>query len=182
MSNTQGNLEALAALCGTQSDAQARGAAGNEATGTTTTGSKNDASSQGNNDSSSKPNQQQPPVQGLAHQQWQQALATVAALQQAHSNQGAGISVQSLLLSGLPQQGISTSTAEQLALQRYLQQANITAAQQAILAQSMGGYTDPNHALIMALAGKAQQQGTNGESTFLLEVIVHVDEAYSCSG
>lgn len=177
--SNQGNLEALAALCGTQSDAQMKDSKKQESREGSSSGAaiynacnnNNVSVPQASNDSSNKANQQNP-VQGLTQPQWQQALAAVSGLQQTHQNNlGSGMSpglAQSLLLSGLSTQGIPTATAEQLALQRYLQQhVSISAAQQAVLSHSLANYGDPNQALIMALAGKTQQfqQGGNGEFT-----------------
>lgn len=170
MNNTQGSLEALAALCGTQSDAQteARKRDGSSRASHGNTGSSSSTAQV--NQEAAVTTSQQSPLQGLTPQQWQHALAAAAALQQTQSQQANGVNpalAQSLLLPGLPTQGLANSTMEQFALHRYLQQAKVSVAQQAMLAQSLGGFSDPNHALVLALAGKAQQlhwQG-NGELT-----------------
>jgi hypothetical protein len=171
MKNSQGSLEALAALCGTQSDAQAeaRKRENHDASSRASHGNTGSSSSTAQvNQEAAVTTSQQSSLQGLTPQQWQHALAAAAALQQTQSQQANGVSpalAQSLLLPGLPTQGLANSTMEQFALHRYLQQAKVSVAQQAMLVQSLGGFSDPNHALVLALAGTAQQLHwqSNGE-------------------
>lgn len=172
MNSSQGSLEALAALCGTQSDAQMDGRKHENRDGSPNTSSVhagNICSSSQVNSEAAVAASQQSPIQGLTPQQWQHALAAAAALQQSQTHQANGVSpalAQSLLLPGLSTQGVGSNAMEQLALHRYLQQAKVSAAQQVVLAQSLGSFTDPNHALVLALAGKAQQLHWQGNGEF----------------
>ncbi len=173
MKGNQG-LEALAALCGGQSDAPTE-------TGMMVTGSGQSVASVGStggNSLSAHQRQtaqdmahqasqrqtpmtsQQSPLHNLTQQQWQQALAAAAALQ----NNGVTPSLaQNLLFSGISTQGLGEnaySAMQQYAFGQYVQaQAKLSAAQQTALAQSLSAYSDPSHqALVLALsAGKGQQ-------------------------
>ena len=176
MNNSQGNLEALAALCGSQSEAQMEQARQREnhegmPNPLIDNPSNNSSSAQATQEAASNTSQQSA-IQGLTTQQWQHALAAAAALQQSQSQQPNGVTqalAQSLLLPGLSAQGLGNATMEQFALHRYLQQAKASAAQQAVLAQTLGGYADPNHALLLALAGKAQQLQWQGNGEFTMQ-------------
>lgn len=174
MNGNQG-LEALAALCGGQSDVPTE--AGRRfsesapsditsAAGSNNSNMNNLGTSEASNTSQRQsPMVQQSPLHNLTQQQWQQAVAAATALQ------GNGVSqsslAQSLMLSGLPGLGDNTYSAmQQYAFQQYIQaQAKLSAAQQAASAhqsmgaQSMGAFGDANQqALVMALAaGKTQQ-------------------------
>jgi hypothetical protein len=165
MKGNQG-LEALAALCGGQSDAPTQYGVSRGPTETTqgqggTPGGSNSTNLGASHDTLPTMSQQlvqQSPLHNLTQQQWQQALAAVSALQ---GNGGGQSSLaQSLLMSGLQSTGMGdnayTSAMQQFALQRYIQ----TQAQaQAKLSASQQAFADPNQqALMMALAsGKAQQ-------------------------
>jgi len=177
MNNSQGSLEALAALCGTQSDALMDGRkreAGDGNSNTSNINTNNGSSVQASQEATLTATQQSP-IPGLTAQQWQQALAAASALQQSQSQQVNGVNpalAQSLLLQGLPAQNLGNLTMEQLALHRYIQQAKASAAQQAVLAQSLGGFADPNQALVLALAGKAQQMNWQGAGKCRLGITV----------
>lgn len=169
MKGNQG-LEALAALCGGQSNAPtsgngAKGSQGRASGGSGIETSQTAPQSISVQDAVSQAGQrqaalstQQSALAGVNQQHWQQALAT--ALQGNGMNHALG--AQNLLLSGLSPQGLGESTfstMQQLALHQYVQaQAKLSAAQQAAAAQSLA-FGDPNQqALMMALAaGKVNQ-------------------------
>jgi hypothetical protein len=190
MKGNQG-LEALAALCGGQSNApmkDARAADGfgsyyND-TATPTLGPQQSLSAQ---DAVHYPGQRQPPqqspLQNVTQRQWQQAIAAAAALQGNGVNPA--LAAQSFLLSAgmssKPQQTLGDnafSTMQQLAFQQYVQQQASLSAQQAAQLSAQQPKTgvqfgdQGQHALMMALsAGKSQQmQHVHGESidTFCL--------------
>ena len=184
MKGNQG-LEALAALCGGQSDAPTeesralnslRGTQANESATVAALGTSGQARQpQSNQESALQQAQRQNPLsnaqsalQNVSQQQWQQAIAAAAALQGNTMNQT--LAAQSLLLSaGLPtQQPLGEnafSAMQQLALHQYVQaQAKLTAQQAAAQTLVAGGkagiaFGDQNQqALMLALAaGKAQQ-------------------------
>ena len=174
MNNSQGNLEALAALCGSQSEArmEARKRENHpEGSSRPSIGDPCISSSVQSPQEADANTNQQSAIQGLTPQQWQHALAAAAAIQQSQSQQPNGVNqalAQTLLLPGLSAQGLGNSTMEQFALHRYLQQAKASAAQQAVLAQTLGGYADPNHALLLALAGTTQQLQWQGNGEFTI--------------
>lgn len=169
MKGNQG-LEALAALCGGQSEAPTENkgtrladSSSQRRDGPSGSGGNNfGASQQGSSTTSQRqsPLAQQSPLHNLTQQQWQQAVAAASSLQSSGANQSS--LAQSLLLSGLTPQGLGDNTysvMQQYAFQLYSQaQAKLSAAQQAATVQSLGPFGDANqHALVMALAGKAQQ-------------------------
>lgn len=182
MKGNQG-LEALAALCGGQSDVPTEGrvqnrdaaAAPANKNGSNSVGAQHqqvpqDASLQSSQRQTPMPNQQSP-LAGLSAPQWQQAIAAISALQ----NSGVSPSLaQNLRHSGISSQGLGESNfsaMQQYALQQYMQaQAKLSQAQQAALAQSLGAYGNNNQqqALMIALAaGKAQQQLQHARGKFI---------------
>jgi len=172
MKGNQG-LEALAALCGGQSETGNKGSnveGRRDAVMGSSTGSHNSNNSGSHQSQSAQESNQiqasfpiqQSQLQNLTPQQWQQALSAL------QNNNGANQSAlaQSLLLSGIGGQAVQQLAYQQLA--QVQAHANISAAQQAAIAQSVGSYGEAGHqALLMALAGKTQQmQQPNGEFTF----------------
>lgn len=183
MKGNQG-LDALAALCGGQTDAPTVESKGVNEIGAQRGESASQISSQqaqSSQDSALQARQlagqvpgQQSPLQNMTQQQWQQAIAAATALQGGGVNQS--LAAQSLLLSAgyTPQQHISDnsfSTMKQLAYHQYVQaQANITAQQasQSLASGGKGAFGDQSqHALIMALAGGKSNPFSNAQGTFL---------------
>jgi hypothetical protein len=175
MKGNQG-LEALAALCGGQTDAPteiARRAnkSREEAVAQLGTSSHGTQQSQPAQASVLQPsqrqnpsaNQQQSALQNVTQQQWQQAIAAAAALQGGGVNPA--LAAQSFLMSGgLSQhnQGENTfSTMQQLAFHQYVQaQANHTAQQASQLSNQAGkAFGDQGQQAIMRAfaTGNAQQ-------------------------
>lgn len=194
MKGNQG-LEALAALCGGQSDAPTEDGRnvnrlGNQSSNSaaltaalTSALSSSSQQSQSNQDSQRQQgmgtlSNQQTNLQNVTPQQWQQAIAAATALQGGGVNPT--LAAQTLLLSaGLPSQqhlnDNSLATMKQLAYQQYVQaRANMT-AQQAAQALSngggQGGFNESQQALIMALAGGKGNpfSGVHGTFRFLLD-------------
>lgn len=177
MKGNQG-LEALAALCGGQSDAPTddsrrsnnRGSKSAETSAASRTSSSNGQQAQATQDSALQQalrqtplSSQQSPLQNVTQQQWQQAIAAAAALQGGGVNPA--LAAQSFLLSGLsPQQSLGDShfsaMQQQLSFHQFIQaQAKLTAQQAALTgAGKAGAFGESPQALMMALAaGKAQQ-------------------------
>ena len=183
MKGNQG-LEALAALCGGQTDAptdQARGSS-SSASEVVSSGSRGAQAQQSQSFQDSvlqqgqrqNPLSTQSPLQNVTQQQWQQAIA--AALQGNGVNPA--LAAQSLLLSspGFSSPENTFSPMQQLAFHQYMQAQAKLSAQQAALAAG-GSFGDQGQqALLMALAaGKAQQlQHVQGEliSKFTLRYLV----------
>ena len=141
-------LEALAALCGGQSDAapdEARAASR----------AKSGDSQQSQESARQNPNQQSP-QQNMTQQQWQKIVASFSALQNGGMNPS--LVAQSFLLGGLPAQtqisDNSFTTMQKLAFHQYLSNLTTQQATQALANAGNSGFGDPSHqALIMALAG-----------------------------
>eukprot|EP00980_Cylindrotheca_fusiformis_P019921 scaffold7017_cov134-Cylindrotheca_fusiformis.AAC.16 len=176
MKGNQG-LDALAALCGGQSDAPTEdgrngsnigGQSGNPsafAAALSAALSSSNQQSQQNQDAQRQQgmgslSNQQINLQNITPQQWQQAIAAVTALQGGSANPS--VTAQNYAMSsGLPSHqqtnDNSLATMKQLAYRQYVQaQANMTAQQ---AAQSLsnagmkGGFSESQQALIMALTG-----------------------------
>lgn len=141
-------LEALAALCGGQSDAapeEARAASR----------AKSGDSQQSQEPAMQNPNQQSP-LQNMTQQQWQKIVAQVSALQNGGMNPS--LVAQSFLLGGLPAQtqisDNSFTAMQKLAFHQYLSNLTTQQATQALANAGNSAFGDPSHqALIMALAG-----------------------------
>lgn len=184
MKGNQG-LEALAALCGGQTDAptdQARGSS-SSASEVVSSGSRGAQAQQSQSSVLQQGQRQNPlstqsPLQNVTQQQWQQAIAAAAALQGNGVNPA--LAAQSLLLSspGFSSPENTFSPMQQLAFHQYMQaQAKLSAQQAAQSLASGGSFGDQGQqALLMALAaGKAQQlQHVQGEliSKFTLRYLV----------
>jgi hypothetical protein len=181
MKGNQG-LEALATLCGGQTDApmdesRARRLGAQSGDSTSLTSSQQ---AQPSLDSARQKGQlhipvagQQSPLHNVTPQQWGQAIAAAAALQTNGVNPS--LAAQSLLLSaGLsPSQHLgdgSFSKMKQLAYHQYVQaQANLSAQQaaQSLASSGNSAFGDQSqHALIMALAGGKTNPFSNIHGTF----------------
>eukprot|EP00339_Tiarina_fusa_P001128 CAMPEP_0117059368 /NCGR_PEP_ID=MMETSP0472-20121206/41233_1 /TAXON_ID=693140 ORGANISM="Tiarina fusus, Strain LIS" /NCGR_SAMPLE_ID=MMETSP0472 /ASSEMBLY_ACC=CAM_ASM_000603 /LENGTH=559 /DNA_ID=CAMNT_0004777037 /DNA_START=88 /DNA_END=1767 /DNA_ORIENTATION=- len=203
MKGNQG-LEALAALCGGQSDAPTESTRDDVAmsssshsegtSGSRTTHSGNvrqldhqqEAALQQALAQNPLISNQQNPLNNVSPQQWQQAIAAAAALQGGAMNPT--LTAQSILLSaGLSPHALGGDNAfmQQLALHQYVQAAKASAQQAAQLsasAKGVGGLDQNQQAVIMALAaGKAQQlhqsHGGNHDLSQQLQQVIPVGSA-----
>jgi hypothetical protein len=193
MKGNQG-LEALAALCGGQSDAPTESARDDVVMSSSShsDGMSGSRSHGGNVRPLDKHQEaalqqalaqnplgnQHNPLNNVSPQQWQQAIAAAAALHGGSMN--TTLTAQSILLSaGLSPHAIGGDNAfmQQLALHQYVQAAKAS-AQQAQLAASVKGVAglDQNQqAMIMALvAGKAQQLHQGHGKFFYFIVLLFV--------